>query len=34
MRPLMGTGAWGRMYELFGEEMNSILDEMNEALVA
>ncbi len=32
--PFDGEGGLGRMYELFGEEMDSILTEMNEALVA
>jgi len=32
--PFDGDGGLGRMYELFGEEMNNILEEMNEALVA
>jgi type I restriction enzyme R subunit len=32
--PFDGEGGLGRMYELFGEDMTGILDEMNEALVA
>ena len=32
--PFDGEGGLGRMYELFGEDMNGLLDEMNEALVA
>jgi type I restriction enzyme R subunit len=32
--PFDGNGGLGRMYELFGDDMDSIMEEMNEALVA
>ena len=32
--PFDAQGGRGKMWQLFGEEMNSIIDEMNEALVA
>ena len=32
--PFDAQGGIGKMWQLFGEEMNSIIDEMNEALVA
>ncbi len=32
--PFDGYGGIGKMYQLFGDEMNNLIDEMNEALVA
>ena len=32
--PFDAQGGKGRMFQLFGEEMKSIVDEMNEALAA
>jgi len=32
--PFDGKGGIGKMIRLFGDEMNSIIDEMNEALAA
>jgi type I restriction enzyme, R subunit len=32
--PFDGEGGLGRMHELFGDEMDSILEEMNEPLAA
>ncbi|MBA7689238.1 hypothetical protein ES703_97742 [subsurface metagenome] len=32
--PFDGKGGVGRMYQLFGDEMDNILEEMNEALAA
>jgi len=32
--PFDSKGGLGRMYQLFGEEMNNIIEELNEALVA
>jgi len=32
--PFDGRGGVGRMYQLFGDEMNTIIDEMNGALAA
>ena len=32
--PFDSLGGKGKMWQLFGEEMNEIIDELNEALVA
>ena len=32
--PFDGKGGVGKMYQLFGDEMDPIIDEMNEALAA
>ena len=34
MAPFDGKGGLGRMYKLFGERMDSVIDELNEALAA
>jgi type I restriction enzyme, R subunit len=34
MSPFDGRGGLGRMYELFGDEMDGLIDELNEVLVA
>ena len=34
MAPFDGKGGMGRMYQLFGDRMDSVIDELNEALVA
>ena len=34
MSPFDGQGGLGKMYQLFGEKMESLLDELNEVLVA
>ena len=34
MSPFDGQGVLGRMYQLFGAKMESLLDELNEVLVA
>ncbi|MDO8263735.1 MAG: type I restriction-modification enzyme R subunit C-terminal domain-containing protein [Gallionella sp.] len=34
MSPFDGQGGLGRMYQLFGEKMDTLLDELNEVLVA
>ena len=34
MSPFDGRGGLGRMYELFGDEMDGLIEELNEALVA
>jgi type I restriction enzyme R subunit len=32
--PFDGKGGIGRMHQLFGDEMDAVMDEMNETLVA
>jgi type I restriction enzyme, R subunit len=32
--PFDASGGRGRMFQLFGESMNTIIDELNEALAA
>ena len=34
MAPFDGKGGMGQMYKLFGDQMDSVIDELNEALVA
>ena len=34
MAPFDGKGGMGQMYKLFGDRMNSVIDELNEALAA
>lgn len=34
MAPFDGQGGLGKMYQLFGEEMDSLIDEINETLAA
>ena len=34
MAPFDGKGGLGRMYKLFGDRMDSVIDELNEALAA
>jgi type I restriction enzyme R subunit len=34
MSPFYGQGGLGKMYQLFGEKMEPLLDELNEVLVA
>lgn len=34
MSPFDGYGGMGKMYQLFGEKMEPLLDEFNEVLVA
>ena len=34
MAPFDGKGGMGRMYQLFGDRMDSVIEELNEALAA
>ena len=34
MSPFDGQGGLGKMYQLFGAQMDTLLDELNEVLVA
>ena len=34
MAPFDGQGGLGRMYQLFGDGMDSVIEELNEALAA
>ncbi len=34
MSPLSGQGGLGKMYELFGDEMDGLIEELNGVLVA
>jgi type I restriction enzyme R subunit len=34
LAPFDGKGGLGKMYQLFGAEMDSVLDELNEVLAA
>ena len=34
MAPFDGKGGLGRMYKLFGDQMDSVIEELNEALAA
>ena len=34
MAPFDGQGGLGRMYQLFGDEMDGVIDELNQALAS
>ena len=34
MAPFDGKGGLGQMYKLFGDQMDNVIDELNEALAA
>jgi type I restriction enzyme, R subunit len=34
MAPFDSKGGLGKMYQLFGDQMDSVMDELNEALAA
>ena len=34
MAPFNGKGGMGRMYQLFGDQMDDVINELNEALAA
>jgi len=34
LAPFDGQGGLGKMYQLFGDRMDNLIDEMNEAMVA